>query len=128
MTTQIESARKGVPTEEMRYVAKGEGLPLEFIMRELAEGRMVITKNVARVETTPLGIGEGLRVKVNANVGTSRDICDADKELEKSKTAVEAGADTLMDLSTGGDIDAIRRRILKEVSAPSELCRYIRPP
>lgn len=118
MTTQWESARKGVPTEEMRYVAKGEGLPLEFIMRGLAEGRIVITKNVARVETTPLGIGVGLRVKVNANVGTSRDICDADKELEKSRVAVEAGADTLMDLSTGGDIDAIRRRILKEVSVP----------
>lgn len=117
MTTQMESARKGVLTDEMRSVAVGEMLPVEFIRRGVAEGRIVITKNITR-EIEPLGIGESLRIKVNANIGTSRDICDVDKELEKSKVAVEAGADTLMDLSTGGDIDAIRRRILKEVPVP----------
>ena len=88
-------------------------------MRGVAGGRIVITKNVVREEgLNPLGIGEGLLIKVNANIGTSKEVCDVEKELEKSRIAVAAGADTLMDLSTGGDIDAIRRRILKEVSAP----------
>lgn len=86
-------------------------------MRGIAGGRVVVTKNLGR-ETTPLGIGEGLRVKVNANLGTSKDICDLNRELEKVRAAVDAGADTIMDLSTGGDIDAIRRRILKETNVP----------
>ncbi|MFQ6053135.1 MAG: phosphomethylpyrimidine synthase ThiC [Candidatus Bathyarchaeia archaeon] len=118
MTTQMESARRGVPTEEMRSIAEDEGLPVELIMRRVAGGRIVITRNMARTEGMPLGIGEGLRIKVNANVGTSKDICDVEKELEKSRAAVTAGANTLMDLSTGGDIDAIRRRILREVPVP----------
>ncbi len=83
----------------------------------IAEGRVVVTKNLGR-ETSPLGIGEGLRVKVNANLGTSKDICDLGRELEKVRAAVGAGADTIMDLSTGGDIDYIRRRVLKETSVP----------
>ena len=86
-------------------------------MRGIAGGRVVVTKNLGR-ETAPLGIGEGLRVKVNANLGTSKDICDLNRELEKVRAAVDAGTDTIMDLSTGGDIDAIRRRILKETNVP----------
>jgi phosphomethylpyrimidine synthase len=86
-------------------------------MRGIAGGRVVVTKNLGR-EPAPLGIGEGLRVKVNANLGTSKDICDLNRELEKVRAAVDAGADTIMDLSTGGDIDAIRRRILKETNVP----------
>jgi len=117
MTTQMEYAKRGKVTEEMREVARKEDLPPEFIMRGLAEGRIVITRNLSH-EIPAMGIGEGLRIKVNANIGTSRDICDVDRELLKAKVAHEAGADTLMDLSTGGDIDAIRRKIMKATPLP----------
>ncbi|MEM2094029.1 MAG: phosphomethylpyrimidine synthase [Candidatus Bathyarchaeia archaeon] len=119
MTTQMELAKKGILTAEMKAVAASEGVSTEFIIRGVAEGWIVIAKNVARQEdVTPIGIGRGLRVKVNANIGTSKEVCDVDMELEKSRVAVAAGADTLMDLSTGGDIDAIRRRILREIPIP----------
>ncbi len=113
MKTQIDYARNGVLTDEIKYVAHSEQLPPEKVMRGVAAGRIVITKNVGR-EIPVLGIGEGLRVKVNANIGTSQDICDVEMELKKARVAEEAGAHTLMDLSTAGDIDAIRRRVLKE--------------
>ncbi|MGQ9680747.1 MAG: phosphomethylpyrimidine synthase ThiC [Candidatus Bathyarchaeia archaeon] len=114
MTTQMESARRGVLTEEVMTIAREEEVSPEFVMRGVAEGRIVVTRNLVRREMKPLGIGEGLRVKVNANIGTSKDICDPERELEKARAAMDAGADTLMDLSTGGDLDMIRRRILKE--------------
>ena len=117
MTTQMEYAKRGKVTEEMREVARKDDLSPEYIMRGLAEGRIVITRNLSH-EIPAMGIGEGLRIKVNANIGTSRDICDVDRELLKAKVAHEAGADTLMDLSTGGDIDAIRRKIMKATPLP----------
>ncbi|MDP2901152.1 MAG: phosphomethylpyrimidine synthase ThiC [Candidatus Bathyarchaeota archaeon] len=117
MTTQMEYAKRGSVTDEMREVARAEDLSPEYIMRGLAEGRIVIPRNLSH-EIPAMGIGEGLRIKVNANIGTSRDICDVDTELLKAKVAHEAGADTLMDLSTGGDIDAIRRRIMKATPLP----------
>ena len=117
MTTQMECAKRGKVTEEMREVANKEDLSPEYIMRGLAEGRIVIPRNLSH-EIPAMGIGEGLRIKVNANIGTSRDICDVDTELLKAKAAHEAGADTLMDLSTGGDIDAIRRKIMKATPLP----------
>ena len=117
MTTQMEYAKRGKVTEEMREIARKEDLSPEYIVRGLAEGRIVITRNLSH-EIPAMGIGEGLRIKVNANIGTSRDICDVDRELLKAKAAHEAGADTLMDLSTGGDIDAIRRRVMKATPLP----------
>jgi len=112
--TQITSARAGILTEEVKQVAENEGISPEIIRRRIAEGYVVITKNVARRENVkPLGVGEGLRVKVNANVGTSTDICDVDMEIRKAKVAIEAGADTIMDLSTGGNIDETRRILLE---------------
>jgi phosphomethylpyrimidine synthase len=113
----MEYAKRGKVTEEMREVARKEDLSPEFIVRGLAEGRIVITRNLSH-EIPAMGIGEGLRIKVNANIGTSRDICDVDREMLKAKAAHEAGADTLMDLSTGGDIDAIRRRVMKATPLP----------
>ncbi|MCD6479665.1 phosphomethylpyrimidine synthase ThiC [Candidatus Bathyarchaeota archaeon] len=113
----MELARRGVISEEMRYIAEREDVSAESIRRKVAEGRIVIPKNVNR-EFPPIGIGEGLRVKVNANIGTSRDLCDVNLELRKAEAAIEAGADTIMDLSTGGDLDEIRRRILREVKVP----------
>ena len=117
MTTQLEYAKRHKITEEMKEIASDEGLTPAYIMRGVAQGRIVVMKNPRR-EITPLGIGEGLRIKVNANIGTSKDLCDVEKDLEKARAAQEAGTDTLMDLSTGGDIDAIRRRILKETKVP----------
>jgi phosphomethylpyrimidine synthase len=111
--TQMKAALRGEVTEDMKEVAACEEIPLEILMRRIAAGRVVIPKNVNRPHTRPLGIGEGLRVKINANIGTSADCPNLEAELEKARAAIEAGADTIMDLSTGGDLRAIRKEILK---------------
>ncbi len=111
--TQIEAARAGIVTDEMRYVAEQENRPVEFIMEGLKKGTIVIPKNKNH-NIKPMGIGEGLKTKVNANIGTSSDIAQLEMELEKLKAAVSAKADSVMDLSTGGDLDYIRRKILDE--------------
>ncbi|MEM2971394.1 MAG: phosphomethylpyrimidine synthase ThiC [Candidatus Bathyarchaeia archaeon] len=118
MTTQMCAAKSGKITEEMRIIAKDEGESPRRVCRRLAEGTLIITRNVQRENVHPVGIGKGLRVKVNANVGTSPDLCDLNLELEKAKVAVKFGADTVMDLSTAGNLDEIRRAILKAVNVP----------
>ena len=118
MATQMESAKRGQITEEMRMVAEDEGESPEVICQRIAEGTVIITRNVVRENVHPLGIGKGLRTKVNANVGTSQDLCDPNLEVEKAKVAVKYGADTVMDLSTAGDLDKIRRAIIKAVNVP----------
>ena len=113
--TQLEAARKGIITKEMEEVAKREGLPAEVIRERIAKGTVIIPKNKNRKHIERIeGIGEGLRVKVNANIGTSSDYVNYDEEMAKLKAAVEAGADAVMDLSTGGDLDYMRRRVLEE--------------
>ena len=102
----------------MKVVAKKEGRPVEFIVKKLAEGRLIIPRNVKREDIEVKGIGEGLRTKVNANVGTSPDYADISEEVEKAKVAVKYGADSVMDLSIGGDTDEVRRRILRAVKVP----------
>ncbi len=111
--TQIEAARAGIVTPEMEQVAKAENRPVEFILDGLKRGTIVIPKNKNH-NIKAIGIGEGLRTKVNANIGTSSDIAQLNMELEKLKAAVDAKADSVMDLSTGGDLDFIRRKILEE--------------
>src|SRR5512143_928525 len=111
--TQILEARKGNITPEMEAVARAEGLGPEFIAQGVAEGTIVITRNNKHASITPLGIGKGLRTKINANIGTSKDRMSIEGEIEKLKAAVAAGADAVMDLSTGGPIVGIRREILK---------------
>jgi len=118
MSKLVRSAKNGVLTEEIRTVAEDEKESPEKICRLLADGRMIIARNVQRESVHPVGIGEGLRTKVNANLGTSPDLCDLDLEVKKAKIAVEYGADTVMDLSTGGDLDEIRRTILRSVEVP----------
>lgn len=110
--TQLDQARKGITTDAMRAVAKDEGLPEEAVRLAVAEGVAVIPCNVRRRASRLCGVGRGMRVKVNANIGTSRDFPDVEPELKKLESAVDAGADTVMDLSTGGDIAAVRERIL----------------
>ncbi|HBA27453.1 MAG TPA: phosphomethylpyrimidine synthase [Nitrospinae bacterium] len=118
MTTLIEKARKGVITPEMEMVAETERVTPEFIRSGIADGIIVITQNKKRNDIEPLGIGGGLRTKINANIGTSGDKVDIDVELKKLKVAIEAGADTVMDLSTGGDIDFIRKEIITNSTVP----------
>lgn len=118
METQIELARKAIVTDEMKKVATEEGLAAEWICERVAEGRIVIPANPNRKNQKAVGIGFGLRTKVNASIGTSSDIVDLDMEIEKAKAAEEEKADTLMELSTGGDLDLVRREILANCNLP----------
>src|SRR5215831_3791306 len=109
--TQMEAARAGVVTDEMRFVADREDLDPELIRAEVARGRMVIPANKVHLakRLEPMGIGVASKCKINANIGNSAVTSKIGDELEKLHTAVHLGADTVMDLSTGGDIDAIRQ-------------------
>jgi phosphomethylpyrimidine synthase len=118
MMTQLEYARQGQITEAMKACALSEGVPEEVIRQGLAEGTTVITQNVKHRNIPPLAIGKGLRTKVNANVGTSGDHNNIEEELEKVHAAIEAGADTLMDLSTGQGIDETRKAVMKASTVP----------
>ncbi|MEM3553915.1 MAG: phosphomethylpyrimidine synthase ThiC, partial [Candidatus Bathyarchaeia archaeon] len=114
----MEAARRGQITEEMRIVAEDEGESPQALCQRIAQGTVIITRNIKRENVHPVGIGKGLRTKVNANIGTSQDLCDLNLEIEKAKVAVKYGADTIMDLSTAGDLDEIRRAIIKAVNVP----------
>jgi len=116
--TQVESARKGVITDQMRRVCADEGVGEDALRELICSGRAVVLANTQHANVKPLGVGEGLRTKVNANIGTSTERCALDDELAKLHAAIEAGADAVMDLSTGGDIDAIRRAVVQQSTAP----------
>ena len=116
--TQLELARKGIISPQMKIVAEQEKLDPEFIRTGVAEGNIVIPANVNHKNFTPFGIGKGLRTKVNANLGTSSDYGTIQTELEKLRVAIESGTDTVMDLSTGGDIPAVRRAVMQVSSIP----------
>mgnify|MGYP001078045744 CR=1 FL=1 len=111
--TQAEAALAGKVTPQITAVAESERVDAVTLMSVVASGRIVVPHNRNRDLRYPKGIGAGLRVKVNANIGTSADFPDTEPELEKLQAAVEAGADTVMDLSTGGDIREIRQAILE---------------
>ncbi len=115
--TQLEAARAGRVTEAMAFVARKEGLQPEQIRECLARGAVAIPANPAHVCLKPCGVGEGLTVKVNANIGSSPDRCDPAEEMAKLEAALEAGADAVMDLSTGGDLKAMRRQVLDNCPA-----------
>ncbi len=110
--TIVEDAQAGIITDEMKVVAKQEGVTEDFIRRGIAAGHIVI--NISPYRDVKLcGIGSGLTTKVNCSIGTSTDIVDIDMEVEKAKAGERAGADTLMELSTGGDFTEIRRRVIE---------------
>ncbi|NWG09550.1 MAG: phosphomethylpyrimidine synthase ThiC [Nitrososphaerales archaeon] len=117
MANQIIAVRQGTITEEVKRVARMEGVSAERLRDRIARGTVIVACNNSG-DCKPLGIGEGLRTKVNANIGTSTDICDLGIELEKAKVAIRYGTDTIMDLSTEGDLDHIRSAIIKEVKVP----------
>lgn len=113
MATQMQLARQGIITDAMRTVAQQEGVSEEFICAGVAEGTIAICANKNHKNLIPRGVGQGLKVKVNANIGTSSSFPDIEPELVKLKAAVDAGADAVMDLSTGNNITASRRAIIE---------------
>lgn len=113
--TQLEAGRLGIITDEMKKAAVGEEQSPEYIRRMIAEGKAVIPNNTRR-SARCVAIGAGLRTKVNASIGTSSDLVDVQAEVEKAIAAETAGADTMMELSVGGDLDAIRKEVLAATS------------
>jgi phosphomethylpyrimidine synthase len=115
---QIIEARRGNLTDEVRGVASAENISPEAIMKSVADGTVVIPHNRRHKIARQCGIGKGLRTKVNANIGTSMDLADEAREQEKLAAALDALADTVMDLSTGGDLPVIRRKLLAACPVP----------
>ena len=116
--TQMYYARRGELTKEMSYVAKVEGVSENLVMDEVAKGSIIIPANVNHTNLKPMGIGRKLKTKVNANIGNSSLSSDICAELRKLEICLEFGADTVMDLSTDGDLDAIRSAIIEHSSVP----------
>jgi len=118
MNNQLTAARQGKITKIMERVAKDEGIDRDLLRENIASGKATILANNRHKNFTPKGVGKGLCVKVNANLGTSPERSGVKEELEKLKMAREAGADTVMDLSTGGNLDEIRKVIISEAQIP----------
>lgn len=120
MATQLQTARNGEITTEMKFVAGKENVSAELVRDEIAAGRLVIPANILHLEDnlSPVGIGRALSTKINANIGTSNIRSSLDGEIEKMKVAIAAGTDAMMDLSTGGDLDENRRRLLAICTKP----------
>lgn len=120
MQTQLETARAGKITDTVRCVAQTEQIDAELIRSELAAGRLAIPANCVHLadNLVPAAIGRAVSVKINANIGASSVRSSLDEEIEKMKMAIDLGADAIMDLSTGGDLDEIRRRLLAHCTVP----------
>lgn len=116
--TQLFHAKQGVVTEQMQKVAQDENLSPELVRSEIARGRLIIPANINHTNLKPIGIGLAARTKINANIGSSSLASDIDEEIEKTKIAIKYGADTIMDLSTGGDLDSIRQAVIANSTAP----------
>ncbi len=116
--TQIEAARKGQTTPALKQVAEEERVAVDVLRGLVANGKVVIPWNPRHGEIHPVGIGEGLRTKINVNIGSSEDFPGMETELKKVEVALKYETDTIMDLSTGGDINAIRRKILDKARIP----------
>src|SRR6202166_4961963 len=116
--SQMHFARQGVITEEMEYIARREKLEAELIRSEVARGRCIIPANVNHRNLEPMAIGIATKCKINANIGNSATSSNIEEELKKLHHAVHYGADTIMDLSTGGDIPKIRKAIIDASPVP----------
>src|SRR5499427_2273830 len=116
--TQLHYARQGVITEEMHYVARREKLAPELVRDEVARGRLIIPANINHKNLEPMCIGVASKCKINANIGNSAVTSNIEEELEKLRYSVKYGADTVMDLSTGGDIPRIRQAIIDHSPVP----------
>jgi len=118
MMTQLEFARLGRITPEIKRIAREEGVSSKNICKGVAEGVIVLPKNRMRSLSKPCGVGKGLRTKINANIGTSRGSSNIAQEIKKMRVAIEAGADAMMDLSTGSKVPETRRAIIKKCTVP----------
>jgi len=118
MKTILELARQGEITKEMEICAREEGITPEELRDRIAKGEVVLGKNKNSPVTKPCAIGKGLRTKVNVNIGTSKDRPNLEEELKKLEVALKHGADTIMDLSTGGDLTEIRQAIRERCPVP----------
>jgi len=116
--TLISRIKKGEVPEEVKIIAEKEFVKLETLLERITAGRVVIPKSTNHPNVKPIGIGEGLTTKVNANIGTSGDYPFLEEELEKLRAAIQGKTDTIMDLSTGGNLDVTRREILMESTVP----------
>lgn len=116
-STQMDAAKKGIITKEMKIVAEKEGMDAEHLRNLIAEGKVVIPANKNHKSLDPEGVGEGLRTKINVNLGISKDCCNVDKELEKVKTAIDLKAESIMDLSSYGKTEEFRQKLVKMSSA-----------
>ena len=111
-TTQMDAAQKGIVTKEMDTVARKENMPIEQLVKKMAEGKIIIPENKNHKSLDAEGIGEGLRTKINVNLGVSRDCSDIEVELEKVREAIAMKAEAIMDLSSFGKTQEFRRRLI----------------
>ena len=116
-TTQMDAARKKIITPQMQIVAEKEGIPIERLMQLMAKGQVIIPCNKRHNSISPNGIGSMLRTKINVNLGTSRDLTNLDMEFQKVQSAVDMGAEAIMDLSSYGDTRAFRRKLAAQCPA-----------
>ena len=116
--TQMYYAKKGIITEEMSHIAKKEKISAELVKNEVKRGRMIIPANVNHHNLDPMAIGIAASCKINANIGSSAIASDVKEEVEKLEVCLKYGADTVMDLSTGGNLDEIREAIIKHSTVP----------
>ena len=111
--TQMEAAKKGIITKEMKVVAEKENMQVEKLMKLMAEGKVVIPANINHKSISPEGIGDGLKTKINVNLGISGDSVDYCREMEKVKLAIEYGAEAIMDLSNYGKTQEFREKLIE---------------
>ena len=117
--TQLELAKKGILSLQMKHVAKKEGISEDTLLQNIADGTVVIPANLNHSNLVPCGIGKGLRIKINANLGVSPEYGTIDGEMEKLQAAIQYGADAVMDLSIRSDIIPIRQAIIKASKVPA---------
>lgn len=116
-TTQMDAARKGIITTQMKIAAQKENIDADFLRNLIAEGKVIIPANKNHKSLSPEAVGENLKTKINVNLGISKDCANIDKEMEKVKTAIEMNAEAIMDLSSYGNTEAFRKRLIEESSA-----------
>src|SRR3989338_343155 len=116
--TQLSYARNGKITKEMKYVSAVENIDVEILRQRIAEGSVIIPANINHKNLKPVAIGKGVKTKINANIGTSKVRACVEEELEKLRLCIKYGADTVMDLSTGGNLNEIRKAMINESKIP----------
>src|SRR3989338_9610618 len=116
--TQLSYAREGKITKEMKYVASVENISPEILRKNIAQGTVIIPANINHKNLKPIAIGKGVKTKINANIGASKVRACIEEELEKLRLCMKYGADTAMDLSTGGNLNEIREAIINEADIP----------